>query len=270
MRWELARPAAGRTKEHSKHAGISEARAALHTQLSRQQAAGLGQGRRTQGGAGGRGGSVRSPGRMPGCDRSCRGQTACPAAARSRRRTQTAAGSGRGAWEGGGGGQRRGAGLVSASNLKTLCRQAASDGCPPRLACTASICCGVSCCGVSRRAMEACTIVLCLGGPPGKACRSRLRSCSGRGSVEQARSQGPVSACVRVRMQVQSCCTSCTACAASGRHSPRLPPCLCTSSPLLGGRWCLRCTAAGCRCRPSAGGAPRTLGHLQGGAHVCE
>lgn len=31
--------------------------------------------------------------------------------------------------------------------------------------------------GVSRRAMEACTMVLCLGGPPGKAWRSRLRSC---------------------------------------------------------------------------------------------
>ncbi len=66
------------------------------------------------------------------------------------------------------------------SHLSTSCHPPTCSLWPHT--CTAAMCSLLSWLGVSTRAMEACTMVDCLGGPPGKAWRSRLRSCAGGGN----------------------------------------------------------------------------------------
>ena len=81
-------------------------------------------------------------------------------------------------------------------------------------------------------------MVLCLGGPPGKACRSRLRSCS----AQQAGGTAGGS-----RLQEYLICEHASRCSAAARHAelvlpaarhaPRPLPCLCPLHQLAFARW---------------------------------
>ena len=154
--------------------------------------------RRAQG-AGEKRGFARSPALLPGCTRCGRDQSAGRAAARSSGRTPPAACRGRvhevckrerycekhvacalrwvsHAWP------------AQQPPRDSKARYSPPHPSPPQPAqqpahtCTVAICSLLSWLGVSRRAMEACTMVDCLGGPPGKAWCSRLRNCGQGGS----------------------------------------------------------------------------------------
>lgn len=144
------------------------------------------------------------------------------------------------------------------------------------LTCTRCICSAVSCWGVSTRAMEACTMVLCLGGPPGKALRSSLRSCRhmeevDAGGITHMNWQRTGSGCSCTdaphRCSKQHPHPHAVLCKLIGRAAPRRTTRQTASLSLLSptpasppepsapcGQ---HCTAAACRCQPGAAGAPR-------------